>query len=313
MNEFELIDKISKDFCIAPKSGITGIGDDCAIIPQQNGYETLVSTDLLVEDSHFLFENISPYQLGWKSAAVNFSDIAAMGGEATASFLAFALPPKARGAWVEDFMRGYRDISQLYGFPLLGGDTTSAPEKVSICVTVLGRTKVGSAVKRSGAKPGDLICVSGPLGDSAAGLKIILDNINCGPIESFLVGRHYLPHPKMTEGQAFAKGGASSMMDISDGIASDLKHILKASGAGAVIDTEAIPTSKELRSFCEKYGFDPLDFALSGGEDYELLFTISPENEKYLSETHHIVGRIVPGSELEWKGSNKSFEGFTHF
>ena len=174
MGEFEFIDSIRKQFSVP--EGFTGIGDDCAIIPRGDGLETLVTKDMLVEDVHFLLDRISAYDLGWKSAAVNISDIAAMGGTPVASFLSLALPSAliADGLWLNEFIRGYRDLSIRFSCPLLGGDTTSSPDGLCIDVTVLGSAPAGHSVKRSGALDGDLVCVSGFIGDSGAGLKLLL-------------------------------------------------------------------------------------------------------------------------------------------
>lgn len=172
LGEFGLIDRIRREFP-APE-GVRGIGDDCAVIPEKDGMETLVSTDMLIDGVHFLLSEATPYQIGWKSAASNFSDIAAMGGTPVGSFLAFALPPDLQEGWVEGFLEGYRAISKKYGFPLLGGDTTASKDRLCICVTVLGEAPLGQSATRDAARPGDLICVTGTLGDSAAGLKAIL-------------------------------------------------------------------------------------------------------------------------------------------
>jgi thiamine-monophosphate kinase len=216
----------------AVSSGIVGIGDDCAVMPQREGLDTLVTTDLLVEDRHFLLSDVSPEQLGWKSAAVNISDIAAMGGRPTAAFLSIALPASVSAEWVDKFIAGFRELSARFGVPLLGGDTSASPDKLFINVTVLGECPHGRALLRSGARPGDLICVTGPLGDSAAGLKLILERRVAGegsPEES-LIRCHYLPMPRVKEGMALRDcPGVHAMMDISDGIASDLRHILEAS------------------------------------------------------------------------------------
>ena len=181
MGEFEFIDSIRKQFSVP--EGFTGIGDDCAIIPRGDGLETLVTKDMLVEGVHFLLDRISAYDLGWKSAAVNISDIAAMGGTPVASFLSLALPSAliADGPWLNEFIRGYRDLSTRFSCPLLGGDTTSSPEGLCIDVTVLGSAPAGHSVKRSGALDGDLVCVSGFLGDSGAGLKLLLDTAPSAP------------------------------------------------------------------------------------------------------------------------------------
>ena len=518
--------------------GIIGIGDDCAVLPRGDGLDTLVTTDLLIEDRHFLLRDITPYQLGWKSAAVNISDIAAMGGTPEASFLSIALPktlpagtaasgresgefapgtagtaaagresgefapgtagtaasgresgefapgtvgtaaagresgsfapgtagsaaagresggfapgtagtaadgresgefapgttgaatvgresgesaPESAGAatagresggfapesagvnedrdsvgrWVDRFMDGYKALSDRFGVPLLGGDTSASPDKLFINVTVLGTCPHGAARLRSAARPGDLVCVTGSLGDAAAGLKLILERTQAAfdgsqersstgdSAEERLIRRHYMPMPRVQEGIALRQcPGVHAMMDVSDGIASDLRHILEASGAvwksvqgvqemgaphetgvprgmgrpqeaglpleagvlqetgvtlwvpgdvpigakmaenalmgtvecthsgtmsantlvpignmtplaapmpartrvrpslGAEIDLRRLPLSPELLEICAARGWDPAELAVSGGEDYELLFTVAPE------------------------------------
>ena len=312
LGEFGLIEQIKKNFS-APQ-GVTGIGDDCAIIPQRDGLDTLVSTDMLVEGSHFLMDDISPYQLGWKSAAVNISDIAGMGGQPTSTFLSFALPKGLSSEWIGEFVRGYREISDLFSTPLLGGDTTSSPDRLCINVTVLGQCPHGAARKRSDALEGDLICCTGYLGDSGGGLNVILKGAERDADALELIRRHYLPMPRVKEGLILsATPGVHAMMDISDGIGSDLRHILKASGKGAVIDTKSLPLSDELRRTCGRNGWDPVECATGGGEDYELLFTISPEAEKGLTIKHHVIGRITGGDTLEWAGSDEDYMGFRHF
>ena len=310
--EFELIESIRSMF--PSPTGVHGIGDDCAVIPQNGEYETLVSTDMLAEGIHFILDEITPYQLGWKSAAVNFSDIAAMGGEPAGSFLAVSLPINLPENWIAGFLKGYKTISDLYGFPLLGGDTTSSSSGVNICVTVLGRVKKGRSLKRSGAEPGDLICVSGSVGDSAAGLKALLEKMPRSVDVEYLVEKHYLPRPRMKEGTALAASeGVHSMMDVSDGIGSDIRHILKESDAGAIIDVNRLPLSRQLRTFCDSCGLSPYDFALNGGEDYELLFTVSPQSEPALSVPHTVIGEITSEPGLVWEGSDKDYIGFRHF
>lgn len=312
LGEFGLIEEIKKG--IEVPEGYLGIGDDCAVMPQKSGMETLVSTDMLIEGTHFLMDDISAYRLGWKSAAVNISDIAAMGGRCTGSFLSFALPKGLGKEWTDEFFRGYKEISSLYGCPLLGGDTTSSPDRLCISVTVTGETPTGKSVKRSNAAVGDLICVTGNLGDSGCGLKLILEGCERDADAEILIARHYLPMPRVKEGMEIAAAGASAMMDISDGIGSDLRHILKESGVGAVVDTGSIPVSDEMERKCAHMGWDALEIATSGGEDYQLLFTISPENEKRLAVDHHIIGKIVSGNGIKWKGKeDKNYMGYRHF
>ncbi|MDY2706486.1 MAG: thiamine-phosphate kinase [Candidatus Cryptobacteroides sp.] len=335
MGEFEFIDSIRKQFSVP--EGFTGIGDDCAIIPRGDGLETLVTKDMLVEGVHFLLERISAYDLGWKSAAVNISDIAAMGGTPVASFLSLALPSAliADGPWLNEFIRGYRDLSTRFSCPLLGGDTTSSPDGLCIDVTVLGSAPAGHSVKRSGALDGDLVCVSGYLGDSGAGLKLLLGSAHSasracagvgdgGSAGAYLIGKHCRPVPRVEAGLALASiSGVHSMMDISDGIASDLRHILRASGLSALVECASLPFSKELLAVSKLHDWDPLELALTSGEDYELLFTISPESLGQVEQAlkvcgcHcYIIGKCFSGAEpghIEWSGTNRDFRGFRHF
>ena len=312
LGECGLIDRI-RDRFPAP-DGVAGIGDDCAVLPQRSGRDTLVSTDLLIEGTHFLREDIPPYRLGWKSAAVNVSDIAAMGGKPVATFLSVALPADLDASWTDEFLRGYGDLSGRFGVALLGGDTTASPDRICINVAVLGECPSGAARLRSAALPGDCVCVTGPLGDSAAGLKAILDGVERDADVQALIDRHYLPMPRVEEGlQLAATPGVHAMMDISDGIGSDLGHILTASGCGARIDVAALPLSPTLQRVCARQGWDAAALAIGGGEDYELLFTCTPEAEKALAVPHTVIGTTTAGTSLEWLGTGRSFHGFDHF
>ena len=568
IGEFELIGRIVAQIRDSvAQEGVTGIGDDCAVIPQREGLDTLVSTDLLIEGRHFLLDDISPYELGWKSAAVNISDIAAMGGRPTAAFLSIALPsglaerlssvavfpesvaslplpqvgpsrskPRAamlseetaphdnrsageegigyapeafvtpsgkvseyaseafgfpstaiepgvvpeatrypssgmmpgfppgaagpsflgkmpgfppgaagpsfsgkmpgfppgaagpflsgkvscltpetagsffsgneepsifpeageggdsrpstdEGLWIDWFIKGFNDVCRRYGVALLGGDTSASPSELFINVTVMGECAHGTALRRDGARPGDLICVTGPLGDSATGLKLILERAAAGVLpvrptmggpasksaqnapgpptfgrtgstcppqmrsgvqasapgtsfsaqnavegpsqctpdrifsggeaakaeaEAALIRRHYLPEPRVEMGEVLAAtAGVHAMMDISDGIASDLRHILKASRVGATIDVNKLPISSEMRLVCEARGWDQAELAVGGGEDYELLFTAAPGTA--LPEGCIPIGIIDAEPGLRWLGGRKEYKGFTHF
>lgn len=316
IGEFGLISLIESG--ISAPQGVTGIGDDCAVIPQTAGMDTLVSTDMLMEGDHFLLDDISAYELGWKSAAVNISDIAAMGGQPSATFLAFALPVTLDSGWVGEFMRGYSGLSGKFGVPLLGGDTTSSPDRLCVCVTVLGQAAHGKAKLRSSARPGDLICVTGPLGDSALGLELVLERRrNSGPVlsaeEELLVSRHYRPVPRVSEGMALcACDGVHAMMDISDGLVSDLPHILEASGGlGAEVDCAVIPLSPALLQVCTRRGLDPQRYAAAGGEDYELLFTMAPDT--LCPVPHSVIGRVTRGGGLRFLNARTEFRAFRHF
>lgn len=328
LGEFGLIARIKGQFPVP--EGVTGIGDDCAVLPQHDGLRTLVSTDMLVEGTHFLLGDISPYRLGWKSAAVNISDIAAMGGKPVATFLSLALPPAGNvdSEWMDEFIRGYRDVSDRYGVALLGGDTTSSQVGLCINVTVLGEAAPDRIKTRDSARVGDLVCVTGTLGDSGAGLRIILDRAASGNaadahtssdrVLETLVARHYEPVPCVRQGLLLgACQGVHAMMDISDGIASDLRHIMKASGVGAEIDVNALPLSSELKAYCECNRLDTSDFALASGEDYQLLFTLDPAVHADASlrpdTAYTVIGRITAGDSIVWKNASRDFSGFRHF
>ena len=308
--EFELIDWIRGQFRVP--DGVLGIGDDCAVMPQHEGTETLVTTDMLIEGVHFLLEDIDPYSLGWKSAAVNLSDIAGMGGKPVGTFLSCALPKDLDDAFLKGFFLGYKDISDRFDCPLLGGDTTASLDKLCINVTVLGKCEAGKSRKRSAAQPGDLICVTGPLGDSAAGLKVILDKVDMHEEEKILRERHYMPVPRIEEGMKLAATpGVNAMMDISDGIGSDLRHILEESGTGARVDVRSLPLSAELRTVCARRGWDPVALAVDGGEDYELLFTCRPDIK--VPVQHTVIGEILSAPGLRWEGTDRDYTGFHHF
>jgi thiamine-monophosphate kinase len=257
--------------------------------------------------------------VGYKSVAVNLSDIAAMGGRPIGTFLSIALPKDAQGEWAERFMEGFAEISRHYGVPLLGGDTTSSLRDVAVNVAVVGTCPHGKAILRSGARVGDTIFVTGPLGDSGAGLKLLLERAERTPDEDFLGERHYIPTPRLGEGLSLAATGlVGAMMDISDGIASDLGHILKASGVGARVELDALPTSEQLERVCGRKGWSAFEIAASAGEDYELLLTAPEEITQMVDFPLYPIGRIIDGgAEIEWRKGDERCDftsvGFTHF
>ncbi len=312
--EFELIDTIREMFPVP--EGSLGIGDDCAVIPQKGGMDTLVSTDMLIEGSHFLLSDVSAEDLGWKSAAVNISDIAGMGGRPVATFLSFAIPRGTDDSFIDGFMKGYREISSKYGIPLLGGDTVASDNTMCINVAILGEAPAGKARLRSMADTGDTIYVSGPLGDSGAGLKVILEGIERGATENALVHRHYRPEPRVELGMKLSGiDGVHAMMDISDGVASDLEHILAASGVSAEIDVRKLPLSEDLKKACGLHGWDAVRLALEGGEDYELLITADPSLDLSPFGLTSI-GRIKEkGAEpINWIGTTSmDYKGYHQF
>lgn len=320
IGEFGLIGRIAADFKSLIPQRWEGIGDDCAIIPWNEDKSLVVTTDLLVENVHFLRERITPYQLGYKSLAVNLSDIAAMGAKPVATFLSIGLPPETvEVEWCDAFFEGYRS----FGVPLLGGDTTSSPKGIVINITVLGMAEDSHIKRRSDAGPGDLIAVTGPLGDSAGGLQAILNNIPHDADIKELIKRHHQPRPHLAAGEWLGtREEVHAMMDVSDGVASDLLHILRASGLRAAIRTDRIPTSPLLQKVAGREGWNAVELALTGGEDYVLLLTVHPgrindlqtEFEARFGHPLHVIGECGSGKpEITYSGTDGHFTGFEHF
>lgn len=327
IGEFGFIERFKPMFRHLVPSDFISIGDDCAIIPANDEEEWLVTTDLLMEDVHFLRNAITPEQLGYKALAVNLSDIASMGGTAIGSFLSIAIPADMEVEYLDGIMQGYHTISEKYNCPLLGGDTTKSVKHLAINVCVIGKCPKGKARQRNMAQVGDVLCCTGLLGDSAGGLQAILQQAESSEAVSYLIEKHHLPEPRMNEGQFLAEQtGVHAMMDISDGIASDLKHILKASGVAALVQLDKIPVSTQLKTLAKQLAFDALEQATSGGEDYELLLTVAadqlPALQKRFQEKFgkplYAIGFITEGApEISWYNGyekvafNKS--GFNHF
>lgn len=282
LGEFGFISWFSPAFTKNLPPQLTGIGDDCAVIPWRGTKRLLVTTDLLIDGVHFLKDKILPADLGYKSLAVNLSDIAAMGGTPRWAFLSAAIPPETEMTWLKAFFSGWRHLSSRTEVYLLGGDTTRSHNNLVINVVVLGEAQEKFIKYRSGARPGDLVAVTGNLGDSEGGLRLILQNSRKHQLtsrEKYLIRRHYLPRPQLEEGQFLAhQPEVRAMMDISDGIDSDLRRIMESSGCGVKINLENLPVSPALRHCCRKYGWNLEEVAAAGGEDYCLLLTVNPKN-----------------------------------
>jgi thiamine-monophosphate kinase len=275
LGEFGLIARFASRFLERLPAGTTGIGDDCAVLPWTKDRRLLVTTDMLVEDVHFLRAAIPARDLGYKSLGVNLSDIAAMGGRPLSAFLSLGIPGGIDVGWLDAFFRGIRDLAAAESVSLLGGDTTKSPGPLVINIAVLGAARPGKIKFRSGARPGDGIFVTGSLGDSAAGLRIVLEKRPRGRDEAALVRRHNRPRPHLPEGAWLAgRKAVTAMMDVSDGIDSDLRRILERSVCGAAVNLDALPLSALLRRAARKYGWDERELAVTGGEDYCLLAAV---------------------------------------
>ncbi|MEH0875462.1 thiamine-phosphate kinase [Pectobacterium cacticida] len=318
--EFDLIARYFNRGRGARRDVEVGIGDDCALLTVADKQVLAVSTDTLVSGVHFLPE-IDPADLGYKSLAVNLSDLAAMGADPAWLFLAITLP-QSNSQWLSAYSDSLFELLDYYGMQLVGGDTTRGP--LSLTLTIHGLVPAGRALTRSGARIGDWIYVTGSLGDSAAGLAILQHTLHVDDDEARqgLVQRHLRPHPRILQGQAL-RDLASAAIDLSDGLISDLPHILKASGCGARINLDAIPQSEWLRNCVDEE--QALRWALSGGEDYELCFTVPEINRGalelalgHLGATYTCIGQIGPASEgLRFFRDNKATElnwkGYDHF
>jgi thiamine-monophosphate kinase len=292
IGELALIERLRRQFGEGGPGVSRGIGDDTAVLQPTPGRVLLATTDALVEGVHFVLDKTSPRELGRRTIAVNLSDIASMGGVPRWCLVSLSLPPETPVGVVEEIAAGMREETARYAASIVGGNLARSPERLIIDVTLLGEAEPHRVVYRHGARPGDRILVTGTLGDSAAGLAILLGQAPADlPGVPFLVGRHRQPTPRVEVGQAIAKvGGASAMIDLSDGLATDLGHLCDESAVGATIVAEQIPLSGALRAEAIAAGVDPLEWALRGGEDYELLLTAAPENVVPLIDAARVAG-----------------------
>jgi thiamine-monophosphate kinase len=313
--EFALIRRITRGLGGGPDAGVLlGVGDDCAVLPHRDGEVLLVTTDMLVEEDHFSLRWASPRQVGIKAAEANLSDIAAMGGRPRWAFLSLALTPATSAETVEGIYRGLGASFGRHGVALAGGDTTHGVVLV-ICVTLLGTAAEDQVRRRSDARVGDLIGVTGDLGKSWAGLELCRAERQAeGDVRPFLE-----PRCRLDAAPLLARW-ANALIDVSDGLASEVRHICQRSGTGAEVIRERIPLSDATRAAGRLLGKDPYVWALSGGEDFELVFTARPAafdrlRVEGLDVTE--VGRVLPAGEGLWlvqEGRREPLPGgYDHF
>jgi len=315
-SEFDIV---TRYFSPPTRHSVLAGGDDAALVAVQPGMELVVSTDMLVAGRHF-FADAQPYGVGYKALAVNLSDMAAMGAVPRWATLSLALPA-ADEVWIEAFARGFLDLAKAFDVDLIGGDTTRGP--LNICVQIMGEAPAGKALRRSGARPGDDVWVSGSLGDAALALAHLRGEAQLYPAQrEAVLARLDRPQPRVALGQALV-GIASSAIDVSDGLVADLGHIAQRSGVKAVIESARLPLSAALQS-----GREPAlvqRCALSGGDDYELCFTADPARRADLLDVESRlglqltrVGHVEPGAGvvvLDASGTTMEIEraGFDHF
>jgi thiamine-monophosphate kinase len=313
-SERDIIAHVASLLSLPPDRGVVrGIGDDCAVISKDSRNCFLVSTDTLIEGVHFDLAWHPPALVGRKAAAVNLSDIAAMGGKPRFALLNLAFPASAP-PWLDDFLAGFVAMLGEYAVMLVGGDTVKSSSDSSITVTITVN--------------GDLVFVSGLLGNAAAGLALCRSGLGRNPLQKWkgLVRAHQAPEPRVALGKILAESGfVHAMMDISDGLATDLAHLCEESSTGAEVAGESLPVSEDLEAVAAELHIPFLDWVLRGGEDYELLFTAAPEHENALRALVReknegeifALGRITAGRGVFLQdGSKKSeitYQGYDHF
>lgn len=331
MSERDLIQFIRNKHKTLGHSLKFGIGDDCAVFGEDIGGQWVVSTDMLVENIHFNLAWHSAFLLGRKAVAVNLSDIAAMGATPNFILLSVSIPKNIQPEWIDDFMSGVEEILTEYNTLLIGGDTVQGPS-LSISITAIGNMSGASPIFRNGARVGDDIYVSGQLGSSALGLELLRSSKNDTILTSEqkhpFIQAHLNPTPQVAIGRALAKSSlVHSMQDISDGISTDLAHICSESNVGAYLLEEKLPMHENLVRVSSTIEKDSLKLILSGGEDYQLLFTAQPSNESAIfaianeelicNKKLYKVGKITDSSEVVLKHtsgevSQISYQGFEH-
>lgn len=284
-SEFELIRRY---FAPLAGPGSLGLTDDAAVLEPRPGWSLVATTDTVIAGVHFLNHD-PPDLVARKALRVNLSDLAAMGAEPLGYLLVTALPASTDEGWIARFTRGLSQDQAEFAIPLLGGDTASTPGPLSLTITALGQVESGRALLRSTGRPGDRVYVSGTLGDGAFGLKVAKGGGADlpGPARAYLLDRYRLPRPRLALGRKLV-GLASAAIDVSDGLAADLGHVCEASGVGAVVEAARLPLSPAARAIIEA-GEGSLVEAVTGGDDYELLFTAPAEAKPSLA---HIAAEL---------------------
>lgn len=311
LGEFALIERLTKDFSAKNKSTVKGVGDDAAVI-DHNGFETLVSTDLFLEGIHFDLAYMPLQHLGYKAVVINLSDIYAMNAIPEQITVSLGISNRFSVEALELFYEGVKQACKKYNVDLVGGDTTSSLKGLIISVTAIGKAKKEDITYRNGAKEGDIVCVTGDLGAAFMGLQILnrekevyTQNAAVQPDlaeHKYLVGRQLKPEANVALINYFAENNIkpTSMIDVSDGLSSELLHIAKQSNVGCQIFDANLPISKEVFDQAIALNLDPMMCALSGGEDYEILFTIDPKDEAKIDETEidvAFIGKIIKAED----------------
>jgi len=333
LGEFGFLDRLKRSLPPGGPELIRGVGDDCAVFTVPEGEKLLWTVDTLVEGVHFRTDFTGMHDLGWKSLAVNLSDVAAMGGRPLHALLSLGVPEGVDLPQVDAFFEGLAALAREHSVSLVGGDTVRSPSGLLITLSVIGATEGGRFLARDGARPGDWIAVTGPIGDSAAGLSVLLERaagtggLPSGEFAESLIRAHNRPVPQVPEGVFLAQhAGVHAAIDLSDGLAQDLWHLCRNSGTGAQIEQGRLPLSDALRQWAAWKNKAPEDWALSGGEDYVLLVAVDAGAFEDLCGSYaarfgkplYPLGRMTeePGIRLESvDGVRRKLEplGYDHF
>ncbi|MDI3542926.1 MAG: thiamine-monophosphate kinase [Candidatus Atribacteria bacterium] len=326
--EFGIISYLKDFFPGGGERVILGIEDDCAVVKGPRDFYYLLTCDSQVENVHFVLSLFSPFSLGKRVLAVNLSDIAAMGGKPLFALLSWVLRPDIEAEWLKEFARGIKEEAETFGVNIIGGNLSRTESQIVFDLTLVGEVESDyPLLLRCNSRPGDLVLVTGTLGDSRAGLEITLQGSEEEREKySFLLERFFTPSPRLQVGRLLhSLKERIALIDVSDGFSQDLGHIAEESGVGAVVEVDKLPISPTLREWSEEKGKDPFLFALSGGEDFELIFTVPRERgeeikqfiEKESGIPVTIVGEIVFGRGVSFKRGGKeekeTASGWNHF
>lgn len=329
IGEFGLIDRVARGLPTPGEGVVVGIGDDAAVLRADEGRYLLTTCDIQVEGVHFLKDKIAPRQLGRKAVAINLSDIASMGGIPRYLTISLSLPGETAVAYVDALYAGIREECAAAGVYVVGGNMAHAP-LIVVDTYLMGEVEAERVLLRSGARVGDRVLVTGSLGDSGAGLALLLNpEASCEEVHrQKVLEAHFTPQARLQEGRAIALSGlATAMIDVSDGTVSDIGHICEMSHVGARLWAESLPISEALRAVAQATGREALELALGGGEDYELLFTAPAEQADELAHLVRretgtsvtVIGEMVPFTEgitlLHADGTHTSLRGggWDHF
>jgi thiamine-monophosphate kinase len=328
LGEFGLIHLLRSHLKAHNPEIIEGIGNDAAVIRPKAGWDLVFTTDMLVEGRHFDLKTSDPFALGAKTIAVNLSDCAAMGAKPLAAVVSLGLPQNIPATWVSALYEGMQGWADSFGLDLVGGDTVGSRD-VTLNVALLGEVEKGKALTRSGANAGDVLMVTGSLGDSAAGLHSLQHPGKKGrEVRALLERKHRTPLPRCIVGRFLVETGwVTSCIDVSDGLSSEVNHLAEESGLGAEVHASALPISDALDFYCGEWDLDPQNFVFNGGEDYELLFTVPATKAGALLErlgaetgaTVHPIGCMTSKAKgvrlIPRKGKAKTLKpnGYDHF